>query len=121
MDNEILVYLSTIEVEDHFHRLLESKRELLETLSSRFSLEPDCVRRQALVRLVWQRGEPGTSKFLAVALDDGSPLVWKEALDGLVSAGDSDAISILEFARSISEGDRRLWIDEAIKEVRGGA
>ena len=62
MDNEILVYLSTIEVEDHFHRLLESKRELLETLSSRFSLEPDCVRRQALVRLAWQRGGPGTSK-----------------------------------------------------------
>ena len=84
MNDEILVYLSTIEVEDHFHRLLESERELLGILSSRFSMEPDSIRRQALVRLAWRRGEPGTSKFLGIAFDDGSPLVWKEALDGLV-------------------------------------
>jgi hypothetical protein len=40
MNDEILAYLSTIEVEDRFHRLLESERELLEMLSSRLR----CVR-----------------------------------------------------------------------------
>lgn len=117
VNDEILMYLSTIEVEDHFHRLLESERELLGILSKRFSVEPDFLRRQALVRLAWRRGEPGTSKFLGIALDDGSPLVWKEALDGLVSAGDSDAIAILELGRSSSQEDKRPWMDEAINEM----
>ena len=119
MDDEILMYLSAIEVEDHFHRLLESERELLEILCRRFSAETDSIRRQALVRLAWRRGEPGTSKLLGIALDDRSPLVWKEALDGLVSAGDSDAVEILELARSISQEDKRHWIDEVINDVRG--
>ena len=118
MNDDVLVYVSTIEAENHLHSLLESERELLGILSSRFSVEPDAVRRQALVRLAWRRGEPGTSKFLAVALDDGNPLVWKEALDGLVSAADSDAMAILELARSISHEDKRQWMDEAINQVR---
>ena len=56
--------------------------------------------------------------FLAALLDDPCPQVWKAALDGLVAMPCAESAKLLDQALSISVGDKRQWIAEALEQVR---
>jgi hypothetical protein len=50
---------------------------------------------------------PETLAFLAEALGDSSPDVWKNALDGIVTLGGAEAAVVLSAAKSELKGNQR--------------
>jgi hypothetical protein len=82
-------------------------------------------RRARLVRVIWQFRDRVALPTLAIAVNDPSSDVWKEALDGIVTLGGPQAVTILEEARAAivaaPEKDERIsWLDEAIRQVTEG-
>ena len=49
---------------------------------------------------------------------DAEARVWKEALDGLVAIGGSDALDAIRQARDRAKGKKAEWLDEAIGQIR---
>jgi HEAT repeat protein len=107
-----------------YHRLLELGPVALPALMESFAEESDARIRAILVDIVWQVRSPDSLAFLTRALEDNHPLVWKAALDGLVSLGGSAAIGALETARDrLGEGnapEKQAWIMEALDQMRQG-
>ncbi len=71
-----------------------------------------------IVEAIWQHRRPSTMTFLADALRDSGSIVWKQALDGLVTLASSEPIQVLRSA--MEEGtdiERRAWIEEAIAQA----
>ncbi len=69
-----------------------------------------------MVELAWQIRSPLALPFLAEALADDEPGVWKEALDGLVALGGEPARQILRVAMTSAEREKATWIEEAIQQ-----
>jgi len=86
--------------------------------------EKDPKRRERLTRIIWQFRNAAALPALASALGDPCDRVWKEAIDGLVTLGGPEAISILGGAHAAAVGpdaaEKRSWIAEAIAQVRDG-
>jgi HEAT repeat protein len=78
-----------------YHRLVELGADVIPLLASSFSVESDSSIRSALAKIAWRTNSPSAIPFLAEALDDDEPDVWKEALDGLVSLGGRSALAHL--------------------------
>jgi HEAT repeat protein len=116
-----------------YHSLIELGPQILPRVSSRFSASPDAAFRVALVQLARQLRSSDALALFDRALQDESPEVWKEALDGLVALASPASILVLEEAGArtppgrTSEADWRSWIGEALQqaraehEARGGA
>jgi hypothetical protein len=76
--------------------------------------------RALIVEAVWQHRQPTSVDFLAIALDDPHPDVWKQALDGLVTLASPESRKVLELAKSrLAEEDAilRARIEEAIDQI----
>ena len=105
-----------------FHRLLEAGSAALPFLRRALTgpLAPP-VKAQ-LIELIWQTRDPEVVGDLAAALNDPAPEVWKAALDGLVTIGDSSAAAALQSALSAAQrGAHRVpvdWLAEALAQVR---
>jgi hypothetical protein len=82
-----------------------------------FRSSTDTPRRVVLVELAWQSRSPQALPFLAEALADDAPGVWKQALDGLVTLGGEPARRILGDAKVTAEADKADWIDGALQQV----
>lgn len=112
--------------EDAFFPLIEAEDAVVPVLIEAFRSEQDAGVRADLVEIIGQHRLPETVEFLAEALADSVPSVWKEALDGLVALGGTAAIEALESARDriLSHGQKGTvqidWIDEAIQQIRQG-
>jgi HEAT repeat protein len=81
------------------------------------------TRRAALIEALWQFRDPVVMPTLANALLDADALVWKEALNGVVTLGGSSALEVLQVARDAVgrhvDADLRIeWTDEAVEQVR---
>ena len=90
-----------------------------------FERETDSARRALLVGAICQFREASALPTLATALDDPSPDVWKEAIDGIVSLAGDQALAILKEARAATatkpaEVEKLEWIDEAISQLTQG-
>ncbi len=90
---------------------------------SAFQKESDPTNRARLVRIIWQFRDAAAFATLAAALDDSSDDVWKDALDGLVTLGGDQALTILAKAREVltanpTAQEKLSWIDEAADQIR---
>ncbi len=83
--------------------------------------------RAVLLNIIWQHRAPAALDFLAEALRDREPKIWKEALDGFVAIDDPAGIALLltEKERLLTqcpnETTRLEWIDEAIEQLHGSS
>lgn len=106
-------------VEPAFHGLRELGPDALPAMQSAYHVEPDPIVRAMIIEAIWQHRQPSTIGFLAEALRDPAPPVWKQALDGLVTLASPDSIHRLESARDReTDPERRAWIEEALEQAR---
>lgn len=113
-------YIERARSGDHegaFHGLRELDSDALPALQEAYRCEGDPVVRSLLVEAVWQHRQPSAIGFLADVLGDPTPVVWKQALDGLVTLASPESLRLL---RSAADGEcdaeRRDWIEEAIEQ-----
>jgi HEAT repeat protein len=116
-----------------YHTLIELGPQVLPELSRRFGASHDVAFRAVLVDLARHVHSSDALPLFDSALQDESPEVWKEALDGLVDLASPDSILLLEEAMArtppgrTSVAEWRSWIREALQqaraeyEARGGA
>jgi hypothetical protein len=110
---------------DACRRLIEADHSIITYLIEYFRIQKDAAIRAELVEIVWQHRVSQTTviDFLAEALDDRQPEVWKNALDGLVTFGGEAATSILESYKqqiaqnNVSNPEKSEWIDESIQQI----
>jgi HEAT repeat protein len=107
-----------------YHSLIELGPAVLPELASRFAEARDIGFRAALVELARRVRSPDALPLFASALQDDSPEVWKEALDGLVALASPAAIVLLEEAMDRTPPGRtevsewQSWIQEALQQAR---
>ena len=103
-----------------YHALIEANPDIIPALIEQFANVEDGEFRAKIVQVIWQYRLPTTVSFLASALNDEHPAVWKCALDGLVTIGGSlSTIALNDFLVRISRDDDRLpWITEALEQIQ---
>jgi hypothetical protein len=107
-ENAVAYYLQSLragDVEPAFFGLLDLGHEVLPLLIAEARKPEATAIRADLVRIIWQYRRPETINFLGERLSDADPSVWKEALDGLVAIGGTEA---------------RGWISSTLERVNQG-
>jgi hypothetical protein len=123
MNDQTVYYLSQArdgDFEVAYHGLIELPHHLLTDLEDAYRGETDPAIRALIVEAVWQHRLPSSVEFLAAALGDPHPEVWKQALDGLVIFASMESRKALEVAmnRLGNKNEvRRAWIEEAIDQI----
>jgi hypothetical protein len=108
--------------EGAFFGLIELNQEALPEIIARFRAESDIGIRAFLIEIVWQHRQEWVIPFLGEVLCDPEPLIWKEALDGLVTVASPAALDVLR-STSINlkqhqeKPELLVWVDEAIEQV----
>jgi len=103
-----------------YHSLIELPNDLLPDLEEAYRGEADPGIRALIVEAVWQHRLSTSVDFLAVALADPHPEVWKQAVDGLVTLASPESRKVLDLAKSRVAGHDapfRDWIEEAIDQI----
>ncbi len=103
-----------------YHGLIELPDHLVPDLEEAYRSEADPKIRALIVEAIWQHRLPASVDFLAAALADPHPEVWKQALDGLVVLASPQSRDALELAKSRVPGQNgaiRAWIEEAIAQL----
>lgn len=104
--------------ESAFFGLLELKSATVQLLIEQFEREQDGERRSLLLEVIWQRRDPQAIPFLAKALQDVEPAIWKIALDGLVALASPEALFAVKRVRQAPcEAEFTAWLDEAIEQI----
>jgi HEAT repeat protein len=112
------------EFEAAFHGLTEAGRSVIPCLVDAFRQERSPSIRAELVSIIWNHRRPEAAGFLAEALNDLDPKVWKSALDGLVTLASPAALQILQAASNRELPNKkqteefRKWVSEAIAQVQ---
>lgn len=104
--------------DDAWHALLELGPDALPHILAAFESAGDGAVRLALVEIVGGFRTTRAVPFLGALLRDGSPELWKAALDGLVSLGDSPALEAVLAARASAVAEKSRWLDEAVDQIR---
>lgn len=109
------------DLEDAFHGLRELGLDAFPAMRSVYHGESTPIVRALIAGVVWQLQHASSVDLLADALRDPAQIVWKQALDGLVSLSSPASLRTLRSAME-QEGDaeRRAWIEEAIDQVACG-
>jgi HEAT repeat protein len=105
-----------------YHGLVELGPQAIPLLAEAYRAEADPLIRALIVEVVRQHRSPTSIDFLADALGDPHPEVWKQALDGLVTLASDEARRVLQAAAGRTAHDdrgRRPWIEEAIEQIDG--
>jgi HEAT repeat protein len=108
--------------ESALHCLLELGGAAIPRLADGYRAEADPAIRNLLVEVAWQLRTHSALDFLAEALQDPAPEVWRQALDGLVALASPESLRILEAARDsvrLPDDDFPTWIEGAIEDVSG--
>jgi HEAT repeat protein len=107
-----------------YHALIELGPFILPEIAAQFGETSDPRLRAALVQIARQLRSEEAVELFAAGLDDPAPVVWKEALDGLVSLATPAAVEVLGRALDADEGEgfaadeRRGWLEEALGQAR---
>ena len=107
-----------------YHSLIELGPPVLPELAARFAESRDVAFRAVLVELARHVRSPDALPLFSTALQDDSPEVWKQALDGLVALASPAAIALLEQAMGRTPPGRtevaewQSWIQEALQQAR---
>ena len=82
-----------------------------------YRCEDDPIVRSVLVEAIWQHRDPSVIGFLIDVLGDPMPVVWEQALDGLVTLACPESMTLLRSAADWErDAERRAWIEEAIEQ-----
>ena len=137
------------QVDSAYHGLLETNYEMLPELIAVFRTETDTRTREFLLGVIWERWEQAMARYagdalrdyqegrepavtlartiiplLGEALLDPEPLVWRQALDGLVGFASPAAMDVLraartrQFERQQDTEEFRRWLEEAIEQAQ---
>ncbi|HEY2154403.1 MAG TPA: HEAT repeat domain-containing protein [Isosphaeraceae bacterium] len=101
-----------------FHGLRQLDASTIPVVQDAYRSEADPAVRAVLVHSIWEHRDPSAIRFLAEAVRDHDPAVWKEALDGLVSLASPEAERVLNLVICSHDDARRAWIEEAIGQIR---
>lgn len=120
---QLLIELHGAEPEDAVCAIRELPAEGLSVVADGYRRESDGSRRQVIIHALWESRNPAVLSTLSLALSDPDDRVWKEALDGIVTLGGSQARQILERARDALADqpellERRTWVHEAIEQMQ---
>jgi len=88
------------DADNAFHGLLEIDPDILPELIAVFRTEQDTGVREFLVEVIWEYREHSVIPFLAEALQDTEPRIWRQALNGLVTLVSPAALEVLRAARA---------------------
>jgi hypothetical protein len=119
--------LNRLEDWDYEHPSQDFGISVLPYFTDAFERETDPKRKVQLIHIIWQFRDAAVLPTLSAALYDPSPLVWKEALDGLVTLDLPECVQVIEAARARpfkKEKDSiyfQEWLDEAIQQLKEGA
>jgi hypothetical protein len=108
-----------------FFAFVEMDHGVLPDLMSTFRAESDRDIRAFLIEVIWQHRQQSVIPFFGEALRDSEPMVWKEAMDGLVALACPAALDVLRSARSRQlsrpqdAAEFQRWLEEAIKQASG--
>jgi HEAT repeat protein len=105
-----------------FDSLMNLGEPAIPRLVEAYRAEAEPALRALIVEVVWQLRSHASIDFLGEALQDPSPEVWRQALDGLVTLATPQSLRILEGARETGkpgDEDFQAWIDGAIQDVSG--
>ncbi len=122
---EYLQQLHQLDHDDAFFNLIEADDTIVPRLIEAYHSETDEHIRATLVEIIWQHRLTSSLDFLAQALHDNQPEVWKAALDGIVGIGGNAGLALLiqhrgQLQSSLGPSDVRLrWIEEAIQQLTG--
>src|SRR5262245_45053032 len=121
MSEAVAAYLRALrgaDFEHAYHSLIEIGPAVLPALATAFHKEPDADVRAMLVRVAGQVRSSSAIGLLAEALAQDDEVVWKEALDSLVSIGGPDARAVVDRARAGATEPRSPWLDEASEQLK---
>jgi hypothetical protein len=96
----------------------------LPVLINAYQQESDLDIKATLIEVIWQHRQPDTLPFLVEALHHQHEVIWKNALDGIVTIGGLDGLNLLETERNrlianpLLAQNRLEWIDEAINQIK---
>jgi HEAT repeats len=102
--------------------LVDLGESAIPRLVEAYRAEKEPALRALIVEAVWQIRSHASLAFLGEALQDPSPEVWRQALDGLVTLATPESLQTLEGARDTASGaneDFRAWVEGAIEDVSG--
>lgn len=112
------------EVDCAFHGLLEMDGDVIPELQDTFQAEKDNEIKGFLLEVIWQYRDKSVIPFLGEALRDPEPVVWRQALDGLVTHASQAALDVLQQARTCDLTVNRekdgfsFGVEEAIEQVK---
>jgi HEAT repeat protein len=106
-----------------YHSLVELGPQILPELEARFADSPSPAFRAELAQIGRQLRSEDALALFRMALQDEAPVVWKEALDGLVALASTAAIQLLEQALEdppapADFSEWQAWIGEALEQAR---
>ena len=116
--------LSSPEWGQAYHSLIEAEPAVIPLLIEAFRKAVSSGPRAAIVEVVWQFRRPEVIEFLAEALQEPEPLIWQQALDGLVTIGGAGALRVMQTVQGqldpadSSSTQKLQWIDEAIGQLK---
>jgi HEAT repeat protein len=107
------------QIESAFFGLIDLDKSVLPILEQEFRLEKDPSVRALIIKAVWNARWPGSIPFVAEALGDPQPQVWKEALDGLVALASPESRAVVESAIALAtDPARRVLLQEALEQIQ---
>ena len=117
----LLDYVRQLRSNDNaYHCLLEFTGDIAECLIAIFKEESDSTTKAQIIEILWRRQQDShILSFLCGALRYEDPVIWKAALDGIVSVGGAKSLSILKDSlREDGLGEiKKQWIAEAIDQI----
>ena len=103
-----------------WHSLVDLGPAALDELHHALRWTTDLHLRRALLSVIVAIRRPESASLFGSLLRDKDTEIWRSALDGLVTLGTDEAARILESARTTPDEERRLWIEEALGQLRNG-
>src|SRR5664280_2068586 len=81
--------------QNDFCNLVNADSAIIPDLIEAFRHERDAEARGFIVEVIWQHRKVSAIPFLAEAIRDSQPVVWKMAMDGLVAMACPEALDVL--------------------------
>lgn len=113
--------LKSSDNENAYHSLLEFEGDITSFLMIMYDQENDTAVKAQLIEIIYQRQQDSeVLRFLAQAVKQNAPTVWKTAIDGIVSIGGNEALTQLMVVQQecAAESLKTEWIIEAINQIK---
>lgn len=123
---ELIYYIEQLKHKDSnenaYHNLLELKGTgIVHLLIKAYHQENDIDIKAQLIEIAWNSHKnTETLEFLMQVVRNENPIIWKTALDGLVSIGGNETLRSLKTLKIECEADhiKSQWIVEAINQSK---